>query len=582
VREGDAITIKGFNLAENASAKPAVTVNTGAINANRVTVNSKNQLTVIIDNDNTADSQTNENTLVSGPLTVTVNAVASLNNRNDNGAAYNQEHNGLNNNTLNDDRRLYVWRTGYLHKHDYVTINPFMRMDANANRYLSFATYSAYTGRFRVMKNNDNPTTDVETYNNRYLNTTVAFDAYGDWYAAGTNMTAFAQSAFTFYARSATTTNNGVAGPRKRIMVRIENPSGVSDANRVRIPRISTQHTRPNDNNGNPQRASAEYATRIFMSYYDGNSADNAVIFNYGMIGELSAGGGNGRGFGGDLFQDNIATSPKGQIVATNTTEKASGMYTATGGLSTGRPLVAWYDRMNQKLWLSYGSGVPTTTTAPAPNVTANITTSIVTTTTAQWQENAMEIAAFAGTHVDMAVDQDDNVHLAYYDVQNGGLYYALIPPAGTGSDIIPDKNNIKTARVDTYLSAGTKLMLNVRREGGRNVPYISYYHASFAETRNAIRVAWRTDFTAPATPPDGTYRDDSFTGAWEVMTVPVQTLPLADEFICSGVPTGTSIAWAPALAANSLRGRDISKSILVGYMTEKWYEGAVLKDNLF
>jgi hypothetical protein len=206
----------------------------------------------------------------------------------------------------------------------------------------------------------------------------------------------------------------------------------------------------------------------------------------------------------------------------------------------------------------------------------------MVTTTTAQWQDNAMEVAAFAGTHVDMAIDQDDNVHLAYYDVQNGGLYYALIPPVGIGADTIPDKNNIRTARVDTYLSAGTKLMLNVRREGTRNVPYISYYHASFAETRNAIRVAWRTDFANPAMPPDGTYRDDSFTGAWEVMTVPVQTLPLADEFICSGVPTGTSIAWAPALAANSLRGRDLSKSILVGYMTEKWYEGAVLKDSLY
>ena len=587
VREGDAITINGFNLAESAAVKPAVTVGTAAIDANRVTVNSKNRLTVVIDNDNTADSQTNENTIASGPLTITVgtgnNVVTSLNNRNDNGADYNQEHNGLNNNTLNDDRRLYVWRTGYLHKHDYVTINPFMRMDANANRYLSFATYSAYTGRFRVMKNNDNPTADVETYNNRYLNTTVAFDAYGDWYAAGTNMTAFAQSAFTFYARSTATANNGVAGLRKRIMVRIENPSGVSDANRVRIPRIATQHTRPHDSNGNPQRASTDYATRIFMSYYDGNSADNAVIFNYGMIGDLSTGAvSQGRGFGGDLFQDNIATSPKGQVVATNTTEKASGMYTATGGLTTGRPVIAWYDRVNQKLWLSYGSGVPTTTTAPAPNSTVNITTSIVTSATAQWQNNAMEVAAFAGTHVDMAIDQDNYVHLAYYDVQNGGLYYALIPPAGTGSDIIPDKNNIKTARVDTYLSAGTKLMLNVRREGGRNVPYISYYHASFAETRNAIRVAWRTDFTAPAAPPDGTHRDDSFTGAWEVMTVPVQTLPLADEFICNGVPAATSTAWAPALAAGSLRGRDISKSILVGYMTEKWYEGAVLKDNLF
>jgi hypothetical protein len=300
------------------------------------------------------------------------------------------------------------------------------------------------------------------------------------------------------------------------------------------------------------------------MSYYDGNNSAqyNPVFFKYGTVGANNY-------FGGNLANQNAASAPAAvQTVADDNQTHKGGVYTAVGGLSNGLPVIAWYDRTNQNLVFSYGSGTPSS------NVYNNAN-AIVTTSTADWQANAVVIQNFAGTHVDMAVDAGDNVHLAYYDVRNGGLYYAHIPVSGTGTSAVPNTGAVKTVRVDTYLSAGTKLMINVRQERGKYVPYISYYHASFAETRNSIRVAWLLGEIA-----DGTKQDDSFTGAWEVMTVPTCAVPLQDEFVTHGVPSSSSTAWAPT--AGTLRARDISRSILVGYMTTDWYEGAVLKHEIW
>jgi hypothetical protein len=68
---------------------------------------------------------------------------------------------------------------------------------------------------------------------------------------------------------------------------------------------------------------------------------------------------------------------------------------------------------------------------------------------------------------------------------------------------------------------------------------------------------------------------DDRFTGAWEVMTVPVQTVPAGDEIICNGVPTSGNLRIP---TGSSLTARGMNTTILVGYMTTDWYEGAVLK----
>jgi hypothetical protein len=182
-----------------------------------------------------------------------------------------------------------------------------------------------------------------------------------------------------------------------------------------------------------------------------------------------------------------------------------------------------------------------------------------------------------------MVVDGDDNIHLAYYDAGNGGLYYAYVPY--NAADGRPDAARAKTARVDTYLAAGTKLMINVRKETVGYVPYISYYHGSFSETRNSVRAAWRDDFSGGTESiPHGTNPDDSFTGAWEVMTVPVINAALNDEFICNGVPVSAEgwLAPSPGFDYSGPDGSNISDSIIIGYPSgAARYDGAILKANI-
>jgi hypothetical protein len=113
--------------------------------------------------------------------------------------------------------------------------------------------------------------------------------------------------------------------------------------------------------------------------------------------------------------------------------------------------------------------------------------------------------------------------------------------------------------------------MINTRPEvrGGINVivPYISYYHASFIQTANSVRVAWRNDFSNLS---DGAAYDD-FTGAWEAMTVPTPNIPV-ENFVANGVPSTGSFNNPGGSAV------DITNSVLVRYYTDRWYERAYIK----
>jgi len=532
--------------------------------------------TIIIKGFNFDDMpMTIEKSTFSGDLDIKVNGISSINNLNNNNAPYNKEPNNLNNNNLNDNRRLYVWNTGYL-LNQRVVQSPFMRMAPDSMRYMS---YGLYDGNGRLYIRKDNGTTEIEHWENRYQNTTVAFDESGEWYAASSNMTGMDYPYFTFYARKPTGNINGFQGTNKRMIMRMAYADKQFDLNRAKIPRLITQNT------DSAVRGTDNKAIRIFLSYYDNGSSDNPVLFHFGTVGKDN-------NFGGDISTNNNASynkHPQAQVVANNSTAYKGSVYTAVGALSNGLPVIAWYDRFNQSLIFSHGGDASSAPLNGTPLGTKfDDKGSIVSTDTATWQNNAIKIADFAGTHVDLIVDGGDNVHLAYYDVRNGGLHYAYIPALNANTTTArPNMNitNIQRARVDTYLSAGTKLMLNVRREGNlsngmpKYVPYISYFHASFAETKNAIRVAWRKNFTSADF--NGTDASDRFTGAWEVMTIPVETVPLAEEFICNGVPS--AVNWTVPGGTSALHyNSNMNKTMLVGYMTTDWYEGAVLKDALW
>jgi hypothetical protein len=719
VRENDPFTIRGFNLGTDA-ATTTMTINatpltrhTGVI-PEQLPAIAAGQFRVVDSREIRVNTGTAAN---SGAVVVTVNGVTSINNRNNadaDAAHYNMEPNGVNNDRLNDDRNLYIWRVGAFHTHgvgttrlEFPYLNPVMRMDSASNWYLAYGgaatagagspTHTTWIpvtnsnttgGALYVARNSNIPTTPYRT-TNRMRHTTVAFDTFGNAYTIGADQTA----GRTDWRFANTTGGTGAWTWRTQT----DQSLPIAGGDRFQIPRIATQST------GGTAPSTAN-PVRVLLSYFDNlNNVRNDLYFHFGAVaGATSA-----------------ATLNAAQIVANNASLHQGSMFSAVGFLTTGRPVIAWYDRTNMNLVLSYGSGVPATnatslvtatgnqiiTTTAAHNLTegqpvlvnGTIETTVVTvpstttfslgreftgditvtpgfrptatgrTTTANsatrfytflaghgftanneevrinyngefstafvrevvstnnvrfsrssggtvnvefeddtthwehvivyrpgriltgtagasratgtWQGNAVVVhgtggraTGAAGSHVDMVIDTANNVHLAYFDVLNGGLYYALIPPtAGTGAEIFPNVAAATIVKVDTYLSAGTRIMLNVTG----NVPYISYYHASFDETRNSIRVAWQYNPTLS----EGSDINDKLTGAWEVMTVPAINTPASGQLIANGVPTSGTLRGTVGL--QGWNDNNITRTMIVGYMTNINYEGAILKHNI-
>jgi hypothetical protein len=789
VHEDEIITIEGFNL-YSGSGDPSVDIRqttgeTAITQSNKLYTtgirdpenntdpHSKNKIYARVDADANNDST---NTIVSGFLVVRVNGIDSINNTNSAAADYNKEGNGMNNDTLTDDRAIYVWNTGYLSDEVESRLSsPFMRMDNKGTRFLSYGFYEgSETGRLKVIRNNTNIDAGLGR-SNRILNTTIATGGSNNsWYAAGSDQSSNNNRGFQLGRSNPLGTLNGannlaaMANDATTGYITLVSSMESSGSSRFKIPRIAVQPT-----SSATERTDGN-ADRIFMSYFDDKLKEVQVI--YGNVGDANVGNLP------HLPTRDTTTRPKtAEIVASDDLKHKGSMYTAAGFLKNGLPVVAWYDRLNQNLVFSYGSGTPTTkdyysptssvvtetsnsnhivytynnhglkngeivlagtaanpttkyyahvfdnntfslsetrngtgvrvgttnsiyftTHIATPTATARNNTTVNNTwqwtfsaghglanntqvyivyndtavtalqyartgsdgnswkfasangsttgnqfyggtaadntspdhnllfvyvngtskqatyntatraNTNTWQNNAVIVDIFKGTHVDMAVDGANNVHLAYYDLSNGGLWYALIPAIGTDDNARPNTSNIRPVKVDTYLSAGTKLMINIREEKGNYVPYISYAHVSFGETKNSIRVAWRTDFTNPGTAPAGSNEKDAFTGAWEVMTVPVSSnvTPNIDEFVCNGVPTGVG-GWLvpatnrtttystsgtsplPTAPAATLRtysnnyggtigNKTLANSIILSYMTDEWYEGAILKHYLY
>ncbi|WP_010263610.1 Ig-like domain-containing protein [Treponema primitia] len=533
VRDTETITINGFNLG---GASTVVKIGATTLGTPTVGSSAANQIRVPIGN-----------TAKSGALTATVSSVESVNNRNNNNATFNKEPNSMNNSTLTDNRELYVWNTGALVNRTDLT-NPFMRMDAASAYYMSYGR-----GAESMYFNKGGTETLFEQCFNKFHNTTVAFDTSGNYYGGATNTDrvndAGGATSFTFYSRApgnfvtganahydgnqnafvaATGVNN-----KRHLELSYNAATAQYRIDRVQIPRIAVIGEGTTSN-----------PAKIYMSYFDGNNANNPVVFRYGT----SNGANNFTGgFATQVTGNNPGTAAGAQIVANSTTDKKGGLYTAVGALRDGRAVIAWYDAVNQQLVYSYSSGTDPSTT-----------------TTVNWQTNAKVIDTdFAGWHVDLTVDNNttQGIHIAYYSSSGGDLKYAYLSSYNATPQVVT---------VDSFLSAGTKLMINTRAEtrtvSGSSttvyVPYISYYHASFPQTPNSVRIAWRNNFDQLL---DGAIVDN-FTGNWEAMTVPTPNIPIED-FICNGVPT-----------SGNFSGVNLTNSILLSYMTNQYYERAYIK----
>ncbi|MCL2196041.1 MAG: hypothetical protein FWB77_00340 [Treponema sp.] len=621
VRENETITIRGFNLGTNettqANSITGVRINatdlTYSYNAAPDTALAAGNFRVINKNEVRVNVGA---TATSGDISVLVGAnyanrtgrTSSINNSTRkllpgqtvdapnevNRVSYNWEPNRTNNDILTNDRKLYIWNVANILNVSTEVNDPVMAVNPTGRRAITM-TNGTNGAAFRLWDNHAATNTAGTTMGssvNRHINFGITVDINNNnWYLVSSNMTGSQTNSAFLHARGAPGSLNSSTntGTNKARILTLGDTN--ASPNRVLIPKL---HSR-SDN--------------VTLSYGDGVNG-NAIRLHYGAVGAT----GNANNNGTDQFSGHYrgaANEAYFQTVTDGSSTYRGSQYTASASLSTGQPVIAWFDDRNGQERLLFSYGNQGTYINPGTNGM----------TTAIWNDRAVIVHGLgagnnglngagaryattgaAGAHVDMAVDEGNNIHLAYYDMANGGLYYAhigTVPNTAAGITTVVKASDITVVKVDTFLAAGTKIQINVRNEGigtGSNaptlaqskfVPYITYFHASFAETRNSIRVAWLATSDAATNGKmvirAGTDDNDLFLGNWEVMTVPVANVPFSNTFVCNGVPR-TVASWAAITngPAYSDGNNAIHKSIFIGYMTREIYEGAILKRNIW
>ncbi|MGI5074429.1 hypothetical protein E4N71_03030 [Treponema vincentii] len=545
VYAGEKITLKGFNI----TSSPSVKLGTKNLTS-KVSAYSHAAGTFAVEIEDTADVKT-------GELTITVGTTNAINNGNKNPvigtdgtvteAAYNSWQNKANK-RFTDDLKLSVWKVDDFHTSIQQDItSPMLKIALDSRWYMSYGEGIPY---LIVNKNGTKKKVD-ESYN-KFHNTAVAYDGSGNIYALATNTDRVSDHSakFSFYSRDIAEGrlqyNNGTYDSGfnarsyqfnwtgKARLEKVFNQS-VYDINRVRRPKLVVSGTTSE--------------AKIYMSYFDANHPNNPVKFRYGTVdgsNDFTHGikdGGSGVPPYTSHAMDGCpeGSAPDFHTVADKNTEYKGGEYTAVGVTSGGVAVVAWYDASEKRLVYSYNDAPQTPVQGGA------------------WQTNAKVIDSdFAGWYVDLAVDEKDGIHIAYYSSSKGDLKYAYLPAYNGTATVVT---------VDSYLSVGTQISISTRNEGTsavpKIVPYISYFQSAFTQTPSSVRVAWlhKGVGTAGVEVKDGA-KDDLFTTNWEVMTIPMKDIIPKDEIICNGVPI--SGGWAD--------------TVVLGFMSDSGYKKAVLR----
>ena len=524
VYAGEKITLKGFNI----KSSPSVKLGTKDLTS-KVSAYNQAAGTFAVEIEDTADVKT-------GELTITVGTTQAINNDNKNPvigtdgtvteAAYNSWQNRANK-RLADDLKLSVWKVDAFHSSIQKDItSPMLKIAPDSKWYMSYGN-----GIPHMAVNKNGNQTHVDKSFNKFHNTAVAFDSTGNIYAVGTNTDRIDNSSakFSFYSRavpkSSSNSDYTEAWTGKSRLEKVFN-QGIYNINRVPHPKLVVT--------GNTT------LTKVYISYFDANHPKNPVKFRFGTVGSsnnftdgIADGGGTNTSAGAMDSLSNGSAPGYHTIADDDSPRYKGGPYVAHGVTSGGVAVVAWYDATNKCLVYSYN----TTPQTPAQG--------------GVWQTNAQLIDDdFAGWYVDLAVDKNNGIHIAYYSSSKGDLKYAYLPSYNGTATVVT---------VDSYLSVGTQISISTREESGKIVPYISYFQSAFTQTPSSVRVAWRNDLTG--TVKDGA-KDELFTGNWEVMTIPMKGIIPKDETICNGVPTGGG--WA--------------NTVVLGFMSDDGYKKAVLK----
>ncbi|MBP5602948.1 MAG: hypothetical protein J6X78_09520, partial [Treponema sp.] len=326
--------------------------------------------------------------------------------------------------------------------------------------------------------------------------------------------------------------------------------TGSNNKNILRI-EATGELTSASDYNLNKTRfKSPSYATiagetgyeNIYLAFYD--DINGEIRFRAGALPTNSSNNeslgkkDNKRYFGN--FVDRFTALGKGvapqeystqdcQVVANSTADDVtngtvlgySGEYVSIGVTSHNVVVMVWYDSKNNRLLCSYNDNPLALTTGK---------------NTTNWSP-AKTIMTGAGKYCNLVVDSDDNIHVAAYDSSQGDLKYAFIKGTTTVDNAtvnLPDYENPKVCKVDTYQSVGKELTIDVAKETingtAYQIPHIGYFGTTPKRPRYAY-LANPEKFYATENPEvDGTKDGDKYTQIWECGIVPTERTVTIDS----------------------------------------------------
>ncbi len=250
-----------------------------------------------------------------------------------------------------------------------------------------------------------------------------------------------------------------------------------------------------------------QYA-RLYMAWYD--NVEGNLYFRNWRVG-LGVTGGHAlfTGYGQSNLNDvNVTTRDGSAKLVTS----AASAYLAMGVTDQNYVIIVYFDQTDGYLKLVHSATTAGGSTPAAVDLNNPVTDVVY------WSTPRNIAPQYTGWYVSMLVQNDNNaatpdpIHIAAYDSAGADLMYVYLT---SFSDTVQ-----KVARVDAKFSVG--IYTDIKVNGGR--PWIAYYNNSENGTRDSIKLA-RYNGTLP-TVLDGANVDETVTGNWETMTVPVNTVP--------------------------------------------------------
>ena len=540
---GESVTVDGFNLSGG-------TVYVGS--ANGIDLDSNNAFTVSA-------------TTPSDKLSVKVNEIESLNNKNGNDVTgsykgdyktndyaycYNRSPNGRNNNLLTDDVEILVWQlkskavipSSENAEATVMHVNP-------ANGMLGFAfTHGA----------------NLVSYPN---GTTNSYQNWArDWTAISQNTVEFAYDKAgnmygTHHGTDTATNRDYMKAARFRITSSLwgvtsdftttdDANTAYGNKNALRLEYMGYGNTIMNTLT--PERfkgskiATNNYATsktNLYLMYYDSSmdelkfKAGGPVPTTFDGDSDYSSATTSFNDFVDDAYENTAAykTDYTHVSIVSNSSSsyRASSSFAISVVPSTDGAedvvVAVWCDESTGNLWYSYNKNPLTNAGSHDSNGVLNMNTTSDNSSLAEgvWAKPIAILDGDAVSDCAIAVDDDGHIHIASYSRDEGGsLCYTYL----ASYDSSYDANN--TVFVDSYDSNGTYLTMDfAKNSAGKTIPYIGYY-----TSRGYPKYAYLVDTTSSSVgsgvmgdtgyyPKAGADDDNMSTGAWELIMLPTTSI---------------------------------------------------------